>query len=97
MVFGIVKEHLGDIKVYSEMGKGTTFNVYLPLMEKSSKIVPVGIVEKYETGTERILLVDDEESIVRLEKQMLERLGYRVTSRTGSVDAFNAFKKNPDA
>ncbi len=54
-------------------------------------------VEKYETGTERILLVDDEEPIVRLERQMLERLGYRVTSRINSVEALEAFRANPDA
>ncbi len=53
-------------------------------------------MENYETGTERILLVDDEEPIIRLEKQMLERLGYRVTSRINSVEALEAFKANLD-
>ncbi|MCP3872686.1 MAG: hybrid sensor histidine kinase/response regulator, partial [Desulfobacteraceae bacterium] len=75
VVYGILTEHTGDIKVYSEEGKGTTFNVYLPLMKKSDEIISTEKVLKKLTGTERILLVDDEESVVRLEKQMLERLG----------------------
>jgi PAS domain S-box-containing protein len=94
VVFGIVKKHQGDIKVYSEAGMGTTFKVYFPLMEKSSEEVSVREVESYETGTEKILLVDDEESVVKIEKLMLERLGYHVTARLSSVDALEAFKNN---
>ena len=48
------------------------------------------------TGTERLLLVDDEESVVRLEKQMLERLGYKVVAQSSSIDALEIFKANPD-
>jgi CheY-like chemotaxis protein len=47
-------------------------------------------------GSERILLVDDEETIVRMEKKMLERLGYDVTSRASSTDALEAFRAAPD-
>lgn len=47
-------------------------------------------------GTEQILLVDDEQSIIFMEKQMLERLGYSVVSRTSSVEALEAFRTNPD-
>jgi CheY-like chemotaxis protein len=97
VVYGIVKEHHGDIKVYSEVGKGTTFNVYLPLMEESSEPVSVEKTESLSAGNEHILLVDDEEPIMRLEKQILERLGYHVTSRISSVDALAAFKANPEA
>ena len=96
VVYGIVKEHLGDIKVYSEVGKGTTFKVYLPTMERPAETVSTGKVEDIKTGNERILLVDDEAAIARLEKQMLERLGYQVTSRISSLDALEAFKANPD-
>ena len=97
VVYGIVKEYHGDIKVYSEMGKGTTFNVYLPLMERAKQTVPVEKMEVYDTGNERILLVDDEEPIAQLEKQMLERLGYQVTARINSVEALEAFKASPNA
>ena len=97
VVYGIVKEHKGDIKVHSEIGKGTTFEIFLPLMaapeatESDIGQVPL------EGGTERILLIDDEAPIARLSRQMLERLGYKISERTSSVDALEAFKTNPDA
>jgi PAS domain S-box-containing protein len=97
LVYGIIKEHKGDIKVYSEIGKGTTFNVYLPLMKKLVGAESVDIVEEYKTGNERILLVDDEEPIARLGRQMLERMGYKVTSRLHSIEAVEAFKANPNS
>jgi len=97
VVYGILKEHGGDIKVYSEMGKGTTFNVYLPLMEKSSKRATVEQVARTATGTESILLVDDEVSVAKLEGQMLSRFGYQVTIKTNSGDALNTFRSNPDS
>ncbi len=97
VVHGIVNEHQGDIKIYSEVGKGSTLNVFLPLMEKTFEAESVERVEKHKKGAERILLVDDEEAIANLGRQMLERLGYRVTSRVNSVEALEAFRANPDA
>jgi PAS domain S-box-containing protein len=96
VVHGIVKEHKGDIKVYSEEGKGTTFNVYIPLMKKPTETVMNDPGSVLPTGTERILLVDDEESIVRLEKQMLERLGYSVSAFSNSLEGLETFTSNPD-
>jgi PAS domain S-box-containing protein len=95
VVYGIVKEHGGDIRVTSEVEKGTTVNVYLPLIEGASETVSADKAP-YEMGTERILLVDDEEPIVRLEQMTLERLGYQVTARTSSVEALGAFRTNPE-
>ncbi len=96
VVYGILTEHKGDIKVSSEVGKGTTFKVYLPLMKKSTEASSTENVFNKQAGTESILLVDDEESVVRLEKQMLERLGYHVTARCNSLEALETFNSNPD-
>jgi len=95
VVHGIVKEHGGDIRVNSEVGKGTTFNVYLPLLKDAGNRKDTTVIEKYPTGCERILIVDDEEQIVLLEQMMLERLGYQTTVRTSSPDALAAFRANP--
>jgi len=97
VVYGIVKEHGGGIKVSSKVGKGTTFNVYLPLMKKSSDKIIVDKVTEPAIGTENILLVDDEVSVAKLEGQMLSRLGYHVTVKINSNDALNMFKANPDS
>jgi len=96
VVYGIVKEHGGDIKVYSEIGKGTTFNIFLPLMKKTTDIAAVEKKAKMVTGTEKILLIDDEVSVAKIESQMLSRLGYQLTTKTSSVDALNMFESNPD-
>lgn len=97
VVHGIIKAHGGEITVCSDPGKGSTFNVFIPLMEKPAMENAGKKVEILQTGTEKILLVDDEEPIARLEKQILERLGYAVTTYHSSTDAYNAFKSKPDA
>ena len=97
VVHGIIKELKGDIRIYSEFGEGTTINVYLPLLKSVSNISDSERVFELKTGTEKILLVDDEESIVKIEKLILERFGYHVTACNGSVDALKIFESNPGA
>ncbi len=96
VVIGIVKSFNGDIHVYSESGKGTEIHVYLPIMKSASENGKHHPLKPIQGGTERILLVDDEEAIVKMEKLMLERLGYQVATRTGSFDALETFKANSD-
>ncbi len=96
VVHGIVKSYRGDIKVYSEPDKGTVVHVYLPVIKSRFETQGTEAVIPVPKGTERILLVDDEEPIVRMETEMLERLGYDVTERTSSVEALEAFRNTPD-
>ena len=95
VVYGIVKEHKGEIRVRSRIGKGSTFDVYLPLMEKTIGREPASMAQECPGGNERILLVDDEGPIANLEKLVLERLGYKVSSHLNSTEAFEAFKASP--
>jgi len=96
MVHGIVKSYGGNIRVYSEPGKGTAFHIYLPVIQTQAEKKEPQVASPVEGGTERILLVDDEVQIVRMEQQMLERLGYHVTVRTSSIEALEAFRAVPD-
>ena len=95
VIHGIIKNHRGDITVMSVPGTGTIFTVYLPVIEETDAQTAVEPVNGAEKGTERILLIDDEEQIISMERKMLENLGYQVTARTDSVEALKEFSKQP--
>jgi two-component system, chemotaxis family, CheB/CheR fusion protein len=94
VVDGIVKDHGGAITIYTEAGKGCTFNVFFPRM-KAETPGPDVSSEPLATGHERILLVDDEETQVQSVRKMLERLGYRVAVKTNSEEALALFRNAP--
>lgn len=96
VVHGIVKAMKGAVKVHSEPGKGTKFHVYFPVVGPASEKKERKSKETLPGGCEKILLVDDEEAIIVMEKQILERLGYHVTSCAGSTEALETFKFHPD-
>ena len=93
-VYGIIKNHGGFIKVYSEKGEGTTFNIYLPVSEKESeKEMLQRDRHEVQYGRGTILLVDDEEMIILVGQAILEKLGYRVITAGSGKDALDLYKK----
>jgi len=91
----IITKDVSTILVDSEIGKGTTFNIFFPIIEKEP--APETPLDKdHPTGKERILFVDDEESLVKMGSQRLERLGYHVETTTSSMEALELFRSRPD-
>ncbi len=94
VVHGIVHCFGGDIRVRSELGKGTVFDVFLPLLtrrvfeDRAEKQKLIG-------GKEKVLFVDDEAAITMMVSKQLQRLGYQVDTRTDSREALALFKKHP--
>lgn len=97
VVHGIVEGHRGFITVESEPGKGSVFKVFFPVVATSAngtenRKQPDTVIG----GEEKILFVDDEESLIEMATRILRSLGYHVVSFSSSVEALDAFKSSPD-
>ncbi len=98
VIHGIVLTHGGQIVVESEQGHGTKIEIYLPVF------VPDNVADEGsapgselppQTGSERVLLVDDETALIQTTQEILEELGYRVTAISDSLEALRRFRENP--
>ncbi len=96
-VFGIVKQHGGKITVSSNVGAGTTFHVFLPAEETADHGgIQENPMSKPRGGTETILLVEDEPSVRRLTRIVLERAGYHVLEAHNGVEAMQLWESHQD-
>ena len=95
LVHGIVETYGGKIIVDSELGYETVFTIYFPRLEKQRESI-LSNAKNFQKGNEHILFVDDELPIAKMNSQILESLGYRVTVRTSSVEALELFRSKPD-
>jgi len=95
VVHGIVNRLDAVITVASEVGQRTTFNIYFPVIGKKAA-QKIQTEEELPKGSERILFVDDEESMVKLGKIRLERLGYQVEATKNPLEALELFHAGPD-
>jgi PAS domain S-box-containing protein len=92
-VYGIIKNHGGYINVYSEKDQGTTFSIYLPASEK--KIVEEKeVAVAFAKGSGTILLIDDEQMIIDVGRELLSELGYEVMLARSGPEAIEGYKKN---
>jgi two-component system, cell cycle sensor histidine kinase and response regulator CckA len=91
VVHGIVKDHGGAVTVESKLGEGTSFHIYIPAIKSLAAEERV-LEANHPGGSERILLVDDEQGIVNVGRLILERLGYEVVACTNSAAALEKFR-----
>jgi two-component system cell cycle sensor histidine kinase/response regulator CckA len=95
-VYGVIKNHGGYINVYSEIDQGTAFTIYLPASRKKIEKQIEKTVATLALGTGTILLIDDEEMIIKVGKELLQELGYDVLSARSGQEAIELYGKNAD-
>jgi len=93
--YGIIKNHGGMIEVHSRLGRGATFNIYLPASEKEIT-QDKECLEEMLKGTETVLLVDDEDMIIEVGKEMLTALGYTVVEAENGKQAIALYREKKD-
>lgn len=96
-VYGIVKQFNGEIWVYSEPGEGTTFKIYLPIVDDAVTPAPVRVEpEPASGGVETVLLVEDDSGVRKLVRSVLESQGYRVIEAADPLTALELSRNTPD-
>ncbi len=95
-VYKIVEQYNGLIKVSSDLGAGTTFELYFPLVEQSQAEETITVKSDLPRGTEKILFVDDDEMLAQVGELILSEMGYRVVTMTESTEALKLFTANSD-
>lgn len=93
-VYGIVRQHQGMIQVYSEAGRGTTFKVYLPSIERAGITAEPKVIERARGGTETILVAEDDEALRKLTTRILESAGYTVFLAANGLEALDVFEQH---
>lgn len=94
-VYGIIKQNNGFVNVYSEPGKGTTFNIYFPEQDTTAiSKKPLKPVDSYTGNGETIMVIEDESAILAICKQMLELLNYQVVATTDAEKALALAQEN---
>jgi CheY-like chemotaxis protein len=96
-VFGIIQQNGGSVWVYSEPGKGTSFKVYLPIVEGTVEEVRPTISPTTLRGSETILLVEDEDQVRAVARGILKRQGYRIVEARNGGEALLLCEKHPGA
>ncbi len=96
MAYGIVKQHNGYIDVYSEVGKGTTFRIYLPAAESKEEEIKTTVELLPSGGTETILVTEDSEKLRQLSETILSQYGYKVILAQDGDEAIEKFIENKD-
>ena len=100
MVYGIIKQHEGYITTYSELGRGTTFKIYLPLIQAEAEVtgpvMPAATTSGPPKGSETVLLAEDDSEVRKITRNILEGSGYRVIEAVDGEDAINKFLLNKD-
>jgi two-component system cell cycle sensor histidine kinase/response regulator CckA len=95
-VYGVVKQHGGFIYAYSEQGKGSSFRLYFPTASGVHEVREAHQDDHLRKGTELILLADDHEGLRESAREMLQGLGYKVTTATDGSEAVDMFKAHPE-